>query len=463
MGTIEQRRPGVYRLRAYVGRDAKGNPKFLIRTVYGPKPEHNSGLRLAQRELAKLVTEVDRRRGVVTGVTVAELLDRFLDHCQSIGRSPTTLRGYRQIADKTLKPEIGKVKLSRLSAHHLDVLYGKMTAKGNSAATVRRTHALIGAALRQAERWGWVDRCVARQASPPPVRQKPIKSPSLDQVASIVTAAEDLDPTLAAMLLVAALTGARRGELCALRWTDVDLADNLLQIGRSVYEMAGGGWAEKDTKSHQGRRIALDPLAAEVFHRHRARVLALANECGLQVRPDGFVFSRSPVGSEPIRPDLVTGFMTRVAKATGIPVHLHQLRHFSATQLIAAGYDPVTVAARHGHADPSVTMRIYAHALEQRDRAAAAALGQLARDALEKSGAVSSQTAQKEPLPGRGREGTDGRIHELDTGDGQAEVPHEPESEVGDRGSGGPGGRDRPGHERSEDANEAGDGCFGQG
>jgi integrase len=80
-------------------------------------------------------------------------------------------------------------------------------------------------------------------------------------------------------------------------------------------------------------------LGLEALRRHRSAVDALADSLDLEVLPEGFVFSRSPVGAEPIRPDVVTKFMTRVAKKAGVGTHLHALRHFSATQGIAAGYD----------------------------------------------------------------------------------------------------------------------------
>ena len=87
------------------------------------------------------------------------------------------------------------------------------------------------------------------------------------------------------------------------------------------------------------------------------------------------MFSQSPVGSEPIRPNVLTKFTERAAKAAKVTTHLHALRHFSATQAIAAGFDPVTVGGRLGHADPSITLRVYSHVLEQRDRALATTLG----------------------------------------------------------------------------------------
>jgi integrase len=373
-GTKTETSPGVWRLRVYAGRRPSGSPIQTTKTVRGPDSKPGSGSRLADRELAKMIAAVDS--GKVGGSeTVDALLDLWLDHCTSVGRSPTTVREYRRIATKVVRPELGKIKLKALTSRQLDALYAKLTAKGNKATTVRRVHALIGAALHQAEKWDMIDRNVAHRASPPEVHAAQIEAPSPEQVQAILVAAEKIEPALAGLLLLAALTGARRGELCALRWTDLDIAAGTLTIARSVYETAGGGWAEKGTKSHQARTIGLDDLGLEALRRHRASVDGLAERLGLDMLPDAFMFSRSPTGTEPIRPDVLTKFVVRVAKTAGVDTHLHALRHFSASQAIAAGFDPVTVGGRLGHADPSITLRVYSHVLEQRDRDLAASLG----------------------------------------------------------------------------------------
>jgi integrase len=360
-----------------VGRRENGTPIQRSKTIRvgGPNPKPGAGVRLADRALADMIADVNKGHTASGAETVGELLDLFLAHAESQGRSPTTLREYRRIADKVLRPELGKLKLSKLTARDLDALYAKLTAKGNRATTVRRVHALIGAALHQAERWDLVDRNVSLRATPPAVHAADVVAPDPAEVRRILEAAEATEPALAAMLLLAALTGARRGELCALRWTDLDDNAGTLTIARSVYESKGGGWAEKGTKTHQARRIGLDDLGLAILRRHRGQVEALAADLGLELAPDAFMFSRSPAGLEPIRPDVLTKFTIRVAKVAKVDTHLHALRHFSATQAIAAGFDPVTVGARLGHADPAITLRVYAHAVEQRDRDLAASLG----------------------------------------------------------------------------------------
>ena len=324
-----------------------------------------------------MVAEVARGNTATGAETLGQLLDSFVEHLESLGRSPTTLREYRRFATKVVSAELRGLKLSKLTARDLDRFYGTLRDNGLKPISVRHIHAFIAAALHQGERWGMVDRSVARHATPPPVNPTEVHAPEPEEVQRIIKVAEEIEPGLAALLITAALTGARRGELCALRWNDIDWEAGTLRIARSVYELEGGGWSEKPTKTHQVRRIGLDEVGLAVLRLHRASVDSLAAELGVPLAPDGFVFSRSPSGLEPIRPGVVTNFTTRVAKQAGVDTHLHALRHFSATQAMAAGFDPVTVSARLGHRDPSITLRVYSHAVERRDRELATSLGKV--------------------------------------------------------------------------------------
>jgi integrase len=367
-GTKSKIGDDYWRLRVFVGRSETGSPRFVSKNFRG-------GVRAADKALAKLVTDVDSGKIRSGAETVSDLLDRFLEHCEATGKSATTMMGYRKIASRTLTPAIGDIKLVKLTASDLDQLYASMTKRGNKATTVRRVHALISAALHQAERWDLVDKNIARRATPPKVQVAQIEVPSPDEVQKIVTVATEIEPMMGALIFMAALTGARRGELCGLRWSDVNWAKQTLTIERSIYDATGGGWQIKSTKTHQGRKVGLGSVGIEVMKRHRVHVKKLAKQLRLEVADDAWMFSRSPQGLEPVRPDALTKFFTRTADKAGVKTHLHALRHFSATQAISAGYDPTTVAARLGHADASITLKVYSHALAQRDADLAEQLG----------------------------------------------------------------------------------------
>ena len=177
--------------------------------------------------------------------------------------------------------------------------------------------------------------------------------------------------------MLGALTGLRRGELCALRWTDVEWKSAELTVARSIV-VVPGGLAEKSTKTDRDRLIALDQVAVLLLRRHRANAERWSEEAEGHLTCDAFIFSPYVDGSQPFRPDNVTNFFVRVRNSAGLPgIRLHDLRHFTATQLIGAGVDVRTVAGRLGHSDPSVTLRVYSHALEERDRAAAEIMGKV--------------------------------------------------------------------------------------
>jgi integrase len=370
-GSKRKLKEGVWELRVDLGIDPiTGKRKQLSRTFRGPA-------RAADQALRDLVDQQAPSRSDGVGATFGQLLDQWLEECQRLELSPTTLRNYRAQVEHTIRPALGKVQLNRLTAKNLDALYGAMKEDGKSAKTIRNHHAVISAALHQGVRWGWVRSNVAEMAKPPRVTHKRVSVPSLDVVRDVIESAERRDPRLAPMLMLAALTGMRRGELCALRWTDVDLESGSIYVTRSLV-VVPNGLAEKSTKTDRARSVALDPVGVTLLSQHQARTMQWITEAGKKVAPDAFVFSPHIEGTTPFRPDNVTSFFIRVRNEVGAPmVRLHDLRHFTATQLIGAGVDVRTVAGRLGHSDPSVTLRVYSHALEERDRAAATIMGQM--------------------------------------------------------------------------------------
>lgn len=368
-GTKRKRKEAVWELRVYVGRDPEtGSPRQVSKTFHG-------GSRAADDALRDLVEKYGEGSPDGFGATVGQLLDRWLEECERLDLSPTTIRNYRSQVKGTIRPKLGRIVLAKLTPKHLDTLYGDMKDAGLSAKTIRNHHAIISSALHQAVRWGWVRENVADRAKPPRVSQTRVKAPSVDDVRAVVVAAEERDPRLAPLLMLAALTGMRRGELCGLRWSDVDLQGGVLEVSRSVV-VVPGGLAEKSTKTDRARRVALDDVAVTLLTRHRMLVDQWASAAETAVADTAFVFSPYEDGSQPFRPDNVTGFFVRVRDSLGLShVRLHDLRHFTATQLIGAGVDIRTVAGRLGHSDPSLTLRVYAHVIEERDRAAAAIMG----------------------------------------------------------------------------------------
>jgi len=371
-GSLKERSPGVWLLRVYTGqRDPKGNPVQKARTFRG-------GKRAAEQELARFVTEIaeGRLEDAGVGMTVGALLDRWLKHSER-ERTPQTIHGHRKKIEHRIKPALGKHRLDKLRASHIDRAMADWLEEGLSPAYVRQLYAILAAALHQAHKWGWVKEIESKKATPPSVHLDPGTVPSPEQLRALIGEAEHRRDggVLAAAITLAAVTGCRRGELCALRWSNIDLGTGIVTVGRSLGYVNGKGVVQGLTKTHLLRRLTLDEFGLAVVQaRIEAQRKAAAN-AEVELAPDPFLLSRVANGSKPCLPDGLTHGFARVAAKLGMDFHFHQLRHWMATTALAAGHDVRTVAGRLGHADASTTLRVYAHVLEARDRDVAGELG----------------------------------------------------------------------------------------
>lgn len=372
-----RRRGNSWELRAYVGVDpTTGRAKYLTRTFRGGKRE-------ADEALARFVTEVSGGGHAARDTTLNELIRRWLDLVRD-DLSPSTVRGYERIIRCYINPTIGKVALAKLRTDKLDQFYSQLRDEGGqdgrplSPATVRQAHAVIRRALNQAMHWGWITTNPASLAKPPRVRTRPLNPPEPDGVLRLVAEAELRDPDFACFLLLAATTGARRGELCAIRWSDLDLRARSLTISRSIVETQGADLIEKDTKTHSSRRIALDKGSIAALTDHRDRCRQRASSCGTRLAESAHVFSPDPDGALPWVPNEVTKQFIRIRRSIGLDsVRLHDLRHFTATRLLSEGVPVRTVSGRLGHANAATTLGVYAHFVEESDRDAAEKIGSI--------------------------------------------------------------------------------------
>jgi integrase len=390
-GTMRERPPGSghWELRAFAGNDpVNGKPLRATETFIGTETQ-------AGKALSVLVAKVEAGKFNRTTATVGQLLDKWLEVTETSQRPRTVYENRRKIEGR-IRPALGDVRLSKLDAERLDAAYRRWQSQGLSASTVHKYHSILSAALRQAVKWGWIDQAPTARATPPSPARKEMLVPTPEQLTALVKKAEAIDPVLATAVALAALTGARRGELVALRWSDIDMAKGQLRIARSL-TVAKGEQHTGPTKTHASRDLALDPVCVEVLRRRRAYALEKSAEAESPLVNDPYVLSYNANGAIPANPDTLTHHFGALcvamekpalkrlrkkdAKRTDLapkdrwPFRFHDLRHFSVTTLIAAGVDVRTVAERHGHARATMTLDRYAHALPERDREAAGVLG----------------------------------------------------------------------------------------
>jgi integrase len=397
-GTVDRLPSGAYRVRVYAGADPlTGRRHDLVEVVpAGPKAEAE-----AEKVRTRLLNQLDERRNPRTRATVSQLLDRYLE-VLDVGE--TTRPAYVSLVENHIRPVLGSLAVARVDAEVLDSFYAQLrrcrarcdgrpghvdhrlrgehecTAKCQphackplSPASIRKVHWVLSGAMARAVRWRWVAVNPAELASPPPPPTPDPKPPTAKQAATILAEAWS-DPEWGTFLWIALTQGARRGELCALRRHHVDLDQGLLTIESSVF-----GTRErtrrKDTKTHQKRRIGLDVETVEILRAQLARQDADAERLHIRIPDDAYLFSREPDCSTPWIPDSVSQRYDRLVKRLGIESTLHNLRHYNATELLAAGVDLRTVAGRLGHAGGgATTLRVYAAWATEADKRAADAV-----------------------------------------------------------------------------------------
>lgn len=374
-GFIRQRGQS-WELRVYLGTDPlTGRQRYANRSVRGPRHQGE----LVLKEMIAAATAGATHQA---GATFGELAETWLRHARSHLAANTAVET-RRILDRYLLPRLGQVPLAALHPEHLDDLYacllrdGAGNGKALTASTVQRVHGVARRALTVGMRWGWIATNPAFVAMPPRQVRRAIRPPSPAEVARLLETARQRDPDLATFLLLAATSGARRGELCGLRWSDVDFDEGNLDIVRAVI-IVGGDAQVAPTKSRRARHIALDAMTITTLREHQHRANARARGACVELSAGAFVFSHDDGGEQPWRPDSTSRAVRHLRHEVGLDtLRLHDLRHFVATRLLTSGIDVRTVAGRLGHSTTSTTLNVYAAFVPDADRRAAEVMSML--------------------------------------------------------------------------------------
>jgi integrase len=404
-------------VRVYTGRDPlTKRDNYLVEVVPpGPGAEKE-----AEKVRTRLLNQIDEDRNPRTRATVNQLMDRYVE---VLDVEETTKRGYIGYIEKHIRPQLGPLQVGKVDAEVLDAFYANLrkcrdncrgrvavdhrttrphachvvrhhrkrphdcVAEGCrvlecpthrcrplAASTIRQIHWVLSSAFNRAVRWRWLTRNAIDDVDPPSSPQPKPNPPSAEEAAALATEAWQ-DPDWGTFVWVAMVTGARRGELCALRWSNVDLTNGVLHVHEGLAQH-GGHWWTKDTKTHQQRRVALDSETVTILTEHLDRWRERAAALGLELPLNAYVFSLAPDASTPFLPDTASQRYSKMAHGLGIKTHLHALRHYSATELIAGGADIRTVAGRLGHGGGgTTTLRVYAAWVSEADQRAANMLG----------------------------------------------------------------------------------------
>jgi integrase len=301
---------------------------------------------------------------------------------------PRTLHDYRACIRLYVTPRIGRMPIQAVRPSTITKLHRDLLTSGGrdgnplAVPTVTHLHAVLRKAFRDAV---IVDELISSN----PVERAKRPRAQAPEPGTVWTVAElraflntARQHRLFAFFHVAAYTGARRGELLNLQWPAVDLDGKKITITGST-AVIGGERVTGTTKSGRTRVVSIDDATVAVLRQHRADQAADQLRAGDSWRgtKDGHVFTTG--WGEPIYPDTVTSLMTKLIQAHNrheqglrpqnqLPhARLHDLRHLHATTLLLSGVPVHVVAARLGHADPAITLRVYAHVIRSAEAAAA--------------------------------------------------------------------------------------------
>ena len=366
-GNLRKRKDGRWEGRYTAAHDPETG-KAIYRNVLGrTQAEARAKLKQAIEE-AKIVDQTKAKK-----YAVGEWMDVWFENYAKVKVRPSSHQTYRGYIDNHIKPNIGKIPLSKLTSLELQKFYKKLLSngrverieskkqsKGLSPKTVRNLHQIIASAMKLAKEQKLIATDPTDGCALPKVEHKEMKTLPVEQLASFLREAKDSG--VFELYYVELATGLRRGELLGLKWEDLDLDRGDLRVRRQIARI-NGEVVEAPPKTKNAYRTL--PLAKDTID--------VLDQQKKKVGSSPWVFP-GPTGG-PMSPDSVLHMLHRVLKRAGLPgVRFHDLRHTFATLALQNGVDVKTVSGMLGHYSAGFTPDTYAHVTTSAQRQAAKAM-----------------------------------------------------------------------------------------
>lgn len=323
--------------------------------------------REAQEAEDELRAEEDARG---CNMPVADYVDRFVDtqFAGSKAVKPSTLNNYRTDARRIRQYLGDALTMSQLTPERCQLFVNDMN-RSLGPSSVRKTTATLKRVCEHATRAGVIRENPCDNLARPRMRRAEKNSMTAAQYAQLSSKLAGMEPTpIVVAAEIALATGMREGEICALRWQDVDLGRGVLHVAHNL-EAAEHGFRLGDTKRPAStREIPIGERLVRVLSARRAKVWAQGLSLGMRPRQFAVLYVLGGVDGRWMRPTRVGTEWAQLSAALGLVglagrhVTFHDLRHTYATVAIAAGADVMAVSSYLGHADPHVTLREYANA-----------------------------------------------------------------------------------------------------
>jgi integrase len=357
---------GTITLVSIEAKTANGVTKYRgIAQVKGKK-QHTPWV-LTRAEAVMLEAELKMSMGgqaTRTGHTVGTVVAGYIEACRDGGDHKPDTIAYYLAGQASIPPTFADRLVSTVNPVVVDALYRELLKSGKSRSVTRRLHALLSVSFNRAVKYEWMQSNPCTSVKKPTTETPEIIPPSPTEVRRVIAAAVEVNADLSVALLLGAASGMRRSELVALQWRD--LVDGAIIIRRNRVR-DGKKFVTRNTKTgtRGHRTIVIDADTLQAVEKVRARQHAAGHSCE-------WIFTHD--GLEPFRPEYLTRSYASLQKDGS---SVHDLRHFHATQLLAARVPVTQVSHRLGHSSPSVTMNTYAHWIPAEDQTSADLIGSI--------------------------------------------------------------------------------------
>lgn len=308
MATITEKRPGYWEVRVVTGYDDAGRPVQVSRSIKGGK-----------RDAEHLAAQLSFRPAPRSGeLTVGALLDEYLEH-KSPGWSLSTQRDYPSRAERIKADQLGERSVARVTVAEVDRWHLRMHKAGTGEAQIRNLHTLLRAAFGQAVRWELISSNPVASAPPERRKRTPRGVMSVEEVGRAFEVASEVHPAAPLALRLAAVAGARRSELAAMRWDRVVdgrlVIDETITIDRTVPVGSPARLVVSPTKTGERRALALDAVTLGLIDAARAE----------RGEASPWLFGDD---EQPLSPDKIGWWWVRVRELAGLEPkwRLHDLR-----------------------------------------------------------------------------------------------------------------------------------------
>ena len=353
-GTIRKRSDGRWEARIIIGHKNDGSPMY--KSAFA-KTQKSALKQLHQ--LLDLYRDVDLTEEC--RMTLGEWMDKWLDEYMIFTIKENTIKGYRSQIDHQIKPFIGHKQLASLTTADIQKFYNKIKKEGRvhphpihghvlSDSMVRKIHMMLHEAMEVAVRERNIVRNPTDNTTIPKktITEKQVLDDS--QLNRFLEAIQG-EPYWHDFFYVEVMTGLRRGEICGIKWSDIDFNEGTLCIKRSVSTKEGGGVSIGETKTDAGvRTIIMPPSVATLLQEKQADAIS------------EWVFPHYTNPSDPLHPSSAYKKLKTILKNIELPMmRFHDLRHTFATHATDGGVDPKTLAGILGHTDASFTLDTYTH------------------------------------------------------------------------------------------------------